>query len=45
MIERALGLRDAARRSLTGALHLNPRFSPLLAPRARAALAELGGSR
>jgi len=43
MIERALGLRDAARRSLAAALDLNPQFSPLLAPRARAALAKLGG--
>jgi tetratricopeptide (TPR) repeat protein len=43
MIERSLGLRDAARRSLTAALDLNPRFSPLLAPRARAALSQLGG--
>jgi tetratricopeptide (TPR) repeat protein len=43
VIERALGLRDAARRSLTAALDLNRQFSPLLAPRARAALAELGG--
>jgi tetratricopeptide (TPR) repeat protein len=42
MIERALGQRDDARRSLTEALRLNPHFSPLLAPRARAALAGLG---
>jgi hypothetical protein len=42
MIERALGLRAEARRSLTTALDLNPGFSPLLAPRARAALAALG---
>jgi tetratricopeptide (TPR) repeat protein len=42
MIERALGLRAEARRSLTAALDLNPGFSPLLAPRARAALAALG---
>jgi tetratricopeptide (TPR) repeat protein len=42
MIERALGQRDAARRSLAAALRLNPYFSPLLAPRARAALAGLG---
>ncbi len=41
MIEKALGLRDAARRSLSAALDLNPHFSPLLAPRARAALATL----
>jgi tetratricopeptide (TPR) repeat protein len=45
MIERALGMRDAARASLRAALQLNPRFSPLLAPRARAALAQLGGGR
>ena len=43
MIERALGLRSEARRSLAAALDLNPYFSPLLAPRARAALADLGG--
>jgi tetratricopeptide (TPR) repeat protein len=45
MIERALGMRDAARASLRAALQLNPRFSPLLAPRARAALAQLGDGR
>ena len=44
MIERALGLRSEARRSLAAALDLNPYFSPLLAPRARAALADLGGT-
>jgi tetratricopeptide (TPR) repeat protein len=44
MIERSLGLRDAARTSLAAALHLNPRFSPLLAPQARAALAALNGA-
>jgi hypothetical protein len=43
MIEQALGLRAAARRSLSAALNLNPSFSPLLAPRARAALAALAG--
>jgi tetratricopeptide (TPR) repeat protein len=43
MIERSLGLRAEARRSLAAALDLNPHFSPLLAPRARAALAALGG--
>jgi tetratricopeptide (TPR) repeat protein len=48
MIERSLDLRDAAGISLSSALHLNPRFSPLLAPRARAALSALtdtGGRR
>jgi tetratricopeptide (TPR) repeat protein len=44
MIERSLGLRDAARTSLAAALHLNPWFSPLLAPEARAALASLDGA-
>jgi tetratricopeptide (TPR) repeat protein len=43
MIEQALGLRTAARRSLAAALDLNPYFSALLAPRARATLARLGG--
>jgi tetratricopeptide (TPR) repeat protein len=43
MIERALGLRAEARHSLAAALDLNPRFSPLLVPRARAALAAVGG--
>jgi tetratricopeptide (TPR) repeat protein len=43
MIEQSLGLRADARRSLAAALALNPHFSPLLAPRARAALATLGG--
>lgn len=43
MIEKALGLRAAARRSLSAALNLNPSFSPLLAPRARTALAALAG--
>jgi tetratricopeptide (TPR) repeat protein len=41
MIEKALGKRVTARRDLSRALHLNPHFSPLYAPRARAAL---GGS-
>jgi tetratricopeptide (TPR) repeat protein len=45
MIERALGMRGAATASLRAALRLNPEFSPLLAPRARTALAELGGAR
>jgi tetratricopeptide (TPR) repeat protein len=44
MIERSLGLRDAARTSLAAALHLNPWFSPLLAPAARAALASFDGA-
>jgi tetratricopeptide (TPR) repeat protein len=39
MIEQSLGMRAAARRSLTSALELNPDFSPVHAPRARAALA------
>jgi len=43
MIEKALGKRDAARRNLASALDLNKDFSPLYAPRARAALASLGG--
>lgn len=42
MIERALGRTNAARVSLERALELNPSFSPLLAPRAEAALADLG---
>ncbi|WP_258564351.1 tetratricopeptide repeat protein [Streptomyces himalayensis] len=41
-IERALGRYGAARRHLQQALRINPYFSPLLAPRAEAALAELG---
>ncbi len=41
MIEEALGRRDAARASLEEALSLNPAFSPLLVPRAEAALARL----
>ena len=43
MIERALGRRAAARADLSEALRLNPHFSSLWAPRARAALAGLGG--
>lgn len=43
MIELALGDREAARGSLTSALDLNPHFSVLHAPLARAALMELGG--
>ncbi|RAY13528.1 hypothetical protein DPM19_19850 [Actinomadura craniellae] len=41
MIERSLGRTADARRSLTAALRLNPHFSPLDAPKARAALKEL----
>jgi tetratricopeptide (TPR) repeat protein len=44
MIEKGLGRRADARRDLAGALTLNPYFSPLYAPRARAALASLGGT-
>ncbi|MFB4317108.1 hypothetical protein [Actinomadura sp. 21ATH] len=43
MIEKALGRDAAARRDLAAALRLDPGFSVLHAPRARAALAELGG--
>ena len=39
MIERAVGRRAEARATLTAALRLDPHFSPLHAPRARAALA------
>ncbi|MFF7737229.1 tetratricopeptide repeat protein [Streptomyces sp. NPDC007984] len=42
MIEQALNRPGAARRHLTTALRLNPRFSPLHAPAARAALDALG---
>lgn len=41
-IERALGMDGPARRHLEEALRTNPRFSPLLAPKARASLEELG---
>jgi hypothetical protein len=44
VIEKALGMRAAARRDLAGALRRNPRFSPLWAPRAKAALDEVGGT-
>ncbi|WP_169806957.1 tetratricopeptide repeat protein [Actinomadura macra] len=44
MIERSLGKRADARRDLSAALRLNPHFSPLHAPRAWAALADLGGA-
>lgn len=42
LIKMALGREDAARRDLTRALEINPWFSPLLAPRVRAALEDLG---
>jgi tetratricopeptide (TPR) repeat protein len=42
MIEKALGRTVDAREHLQGALRLEPRFSPLHAPLARKALAELG---
>ncbi len=45
MIARALGQREPARRSLAAALALDPHFSPLHAPRARQALAELERAR
>lgn len=41
-IERALEMDSPARRHLEEALRTNPRFSPLLAPKARAALDALG---
>lgn len=41
MIEKALGLTDDAVEHLSAALERNPHFSPLHAPRAAAALAEL----
>ena len=41
MIEKALGRRADARRSLAAALHLNPHFSPLWSLRAKAALEAL----
>jgi lipoprotein NlpI len=43
MISRSLGLTQDARRDLTAALRLNPDFSALHAPLAKAALASLGG--
>ena len=42
MIEMAVGDIPAARQSLASALEINPHFSPLHAPRAEAALAQLG---
>ncbi|MVZ98985.1 hypothetical protein F8568_001005 [Actinomadura sp. LD22] len=44
MIEKSLGKRSAARRDLAAALKLDPYFSPLHAPKARAALSALGGA-
>lgn len=44
IIEQSLGMNTQARASLTEALKINPHFSPLQAPKARAALAVLGGS-
>ncbi|MGH3909264.1 MAG: tetratricopeptide repeat protein, partial [Pseudonocardiaceae bacterium] len=41
MILAALGEQDEAQRQLTETLEINPHFSPLHAPRARAALDEL----
>jgi tetratricopeptide (TPR) repeat protein len=43
MIQQALGADEAARRSLTAALDINPHFSPLRARSARATLTALGG--
>ncbi|MFA1538690.1 tetratricopeptide repeat protein [Actinomadura monticuli] len=43
-IEKALGKRAGARRDLAGSLHRNPHFSPLWAPRAKAALDDLEGA-
>jgi tetratricopeptide (TPR) repeat protein len=45
MIERALGLRAAARDSLRESLQLNPHFSWTLAPRAHSAVASLAAAR
>ncbi|GAA2762805.1 hypothetical protein GCM10010103_18460 [Streptomyces paradoxus] len=42
MIERELQRHGAARRHLTEALRINPHFSPLHVPAARAAIEELG---
>lgn len=43
IIELSLGMKSEARASLTLALKTNPYFSPLQAPKAKAALASLGG--
>ncbi len=45
MIEKTLSRTAEARRDLTAALRLNPHFSALHAPLAKAALASLGGAR
>jgi tetratricopeptide (TPR) repeat protein len=45
MIEKSLGRTEDARRDLTAALRLNPNFSALHAPSAKAALTSLGGAR
>jgi len=45
IIEKSLGQRTEAIASLTQALKINPHFSPLQAPQARKALAELEGGR
>jgi tetratricopeptide (TPR) repeat protein len=44
MIQLALGQREAARAELTRALRTNPSFSPVDAPAARKALADLGAA-
>ena len=44
MIELAVGDKAAARASLRSALEINPHFSPLHAPRAQAALDQLGSA-
>ncbi|TYK46068.1 tetratricopeptide repeat protein [Actinomadura decatromicini] len=44
VIEKAAGDRAAARRDLAESLRRTPRFSPLWAPRAKAALDDLGGT-
>ncbi len=44
MIQLATGDRAAARQSLTAALTIDPHFSPIAVPRARAALAGLGAA-
>ncbi|WP_433473167.1 tetratricopeptide repeat protein [Spirillospora sp. CA-142024] len=43
-IEKALGKRAEARRDLAESLRRNPNFAPLWAPRAKAALDDLGGA-
>ncbi|MBA3488834.1 MAG: tetratricopeptide repeat protein [Longispora sp.] len=45
VIEAAVGERDAARTNLETALAINPHFSTMHAPKAKAALANLGGAR